>query len=312
MTALPAGRRLAAVVLLAVANFAIAACGSNGAEPAATAASCPVTPLKVAVTTNVWGSVVDQLAGACAEVTTLITSPTADPHDFEPTAADSATIAGSAILVINGLGYDAWATKIVSSLGSTQPTVIDLGQVVGLSVGANPHIWYSPDYVAQSAAAITSIFKQKLPSAANQFDSSAGAFKSALGPYRDQVAAIKSKFSGTNIGATESVFDYMAQATGLVVTTPDAFRLAEAKGTDPTAQSVATFSDQLTNGTDKVLIFNTQTQGGLPTQMRQTATNSHVPIVEVTETLTPANATFQEWQLRQLQALWTALGGNKS
>ncbi len=300
-------KRGLAVASIVIAAAMTAACSSQSSNPSVSATACPVTPLNVTVTTNVWGSVVDQLAGPCAQVTTLLTSQTADPHDFEPSAATSATVAASQVLVMNGLGYDAWATKIVDSLGSQQPTVLDLGTTVGLTIGANPHIWYSPEYVAQSAAAVTALLKQKLPSAAAQFDGAADAFNNALGPYRDQINAIKSRFSGTNIGATESVFDYLAQATGLVITTPDAFRLATAKGTDPTAQSIATFRTQLINGTDKVLIFNTQTAGELPEQLRQVANQANVPIVNVTETLTPQNATFQDWQSRQLQALWSAL-----
>lgn len=263
--------------------------------------------MKVVVTTNVWGSVVDQLVGTCANVSTVITNSAADPHDFEPTAATSASFADAQLVVMNGLGYDEWANKIVKSLGASAPPVLNLGQALGLKTGVNPHIWYSPTYVTDSAKNITARMKEVNSGAAAYFDTQASTFATALQPYLDKVAAIKSQFGGTKIGATETVFDYMAQATGLVITTPPGFIKAIATESEPSAKDVGTFREQLSNGTDKVLIYNSQTQGGLTTQMRATAEANNVPVVDVTESLNPPDATFQAWQLAQLNSLATAL-----
>lgn len=304
--------RIAGTVLtsVALAIAGLTGCSSNdtSATPAATT-TCVATPIKVTVTTNVWASIVDQLSGPCAQIYTIISNPTADPHDFEPTSQTSATFADSKLAVMNGLGYDAWATKIVNSLGSNAPQTLNLGDAVGLKLGDNPHIWYSPTYVQQAAAAITSTLKQVFPQASAQFDQFAATFAQNLKPYLDQIARIKSQFSGTNVGSTESVFVYMAQATGLNLTTPPGFMTAIATDSDPTAQDVATFRNQISSKSDKVLIYNTQTEGGLPTQMRDLANQSGVPVVNITETLVPAGATFQAWQQAQLADLLKALGG---
>lgn len=293
-----------------VGALALTACSTTETStPASSSASCSATPLKVAVTTNVWASIVDQLSGPCAEISTIITSPTADPHDFEPTSATSATFAQSQLVVVNGLGYDAWATKIVDSLGNSAPATLNLGQAVGLKVGDNPHIWYSPQYVQEAAAAITKQLQSSLPAASAQFTELAGTFATNLKPYLDQVANIKAKYAGTKIGSTESVFVYMAEATGLNITTPPGFMTAIATDSDPSTQDVATFRQQITSKTDKVLVYNTQTEGGLPTQMRDLAQTNGVPIVNITETLVPEGATFQAWQQAQLTELWNALGG---
>lgn len=305
-------RDQASVGILGLSLVAVmAACGDSttGSDSAQTSApACPVSPIDVVVTTNVWGSVADQLAGTCANLNVVITNPTADPHEFEPTAATSAAFAGAKLVVMNGLGYDSWATKITESLGASAPPVLDLGQAVGLKTGANPHIWYSPDYVERSAKAITDQLSSALPSAKDYFANQAATFEQALNPYREEVAKIRSAHAGTKIGATETVFVYMADATGLQITTPPGFMRAAADDSEPTASDVATFRQQLSNGTDRVLIFNAQTAGGLPAQMRTTAEQNNVPVVTVTETLTPERDTFQDWQLRQLQELNSALG----
>lgn len=292
-----------------VAVLALAGCTGppGGSSASGGGASCPATPVKVVVTTNVWASVVDQLSGPCAEVVTIVSSPTGDPHDFEPTAATAATFDAADVAVMNGLGYDSWAQRIVDSLGSSAPQVINLGEVVGLRVGDNPHIWYSPTYVEQSAAAVTKVLESQAPAATANFERQATAFTSALQPYLAAVAGIKQRFAGTAIGATESLFDYMAQACGLNITTPVGFRNAESSGAEPTPQDVQTVRRQLSDGTDLALIYNLQTDGSLPQQLRVIAAANGVPVVEITETLVPAGATFQEWQLAQLNELSNAL-----
>ncbi len=301
------------VALIAVSALALTIGGCGGSDPSAaggsSAATCPVEPLKVVVTTNVWGSVVDQLAGACGLVATVIDNPTADPHEFEPTAETSRAFAAADVAVVNGLGYDSWADKIVKSLGDDAPTVVNLGRVVGLQPGDNPHIWYSPDYVQRSARAVTDEFKRQLAMATAAFDDTARAFETSLAPYLDLVQRIRSRYNGTNVGATESVFSYMAAATGLVITTPAGLLAAVAEHSDPAAKDVKVALTQLTDGTDRVLIYNSQVEGSLPERMREAAQSRKVPVVDITETLVPAKATFQEWQVRQLESLVSALGG---
>ena len=308
----PVARRIATAVAVAVSGLVLAACGSSStsSEPTAVSSSapaCPVAPIKVVVTTNVWGSVVDQLVGACANVSTVITSAAADPHDFEPTAADSAAIAGAQLVVVNGLGYDEWATKIVKSLGASAPPVLNLGEELGLKTGVNPHIWYSPDYVVASSQNITTKMKAVEAGAASYFDGQAVTFSTALQPYLDKVASIKSQFTSTKIGATETVFDYMAQATGLVIATPPGFSKAIATESEPTAEDVGAFQTQLSRGGLRALIYNSQTEGSLTTQLKSAAEKNNVPVVSVTESINPPDATFQAWQLAQLDALAIAL-----
>lgn len=275
--------------------------GSGGSGP------CPVSPVRVVVTTNVWASVVDQLSGACAEVGTIVSSPTGDPHEFEPTAATAAKFAAANVVVMNGLGYDAWAQRIIGSLGSSAPKVVNLEEVVGLRVGDNPHIWYSPTYVQQAAAAVSTVLTQQAPAAAAYFARQARQFAEALGPYLDKIAQVKEKYAGTVVGTTESLVVYLTQACGLVISTPAGLLNAEANGAEPTPRDVQILRRQLSDGTDRVLIYNTQTDGALPQQFRSLAVAHGVPVVDVSETLQPAGATFQQWQLAQLDQLSDSL-----
>ena len=77
--------------------------------PPLAAGDCPVEPVRVVVSVGQWGDIVGDLAGACGKVTTIISGTSVDPHDYEPTPSDLAAFTDAELVVVNGLGYDAWA-----------------------------------------------------------------------------------------------------------------------------------------------------------------------------------------------------------
>ena len=61
--------------------------------------------------------------------------------------------------------------------------------------------------------------------------------------YMAREAEIKAQYNNTPVASTESIFLYMANATGLNVISPQEFMKAVAEGNDPSAQDVATFQN---------------------------------------------------------------------
>ena len=57
-----------------------------------------------------------------------------------------------------------------------------------------------------------------------------------------------------------------------------------------------------------MLIYNTQTEGSVPEQIRSAAEDAGIPVVNVTETVAPGAKSFEAWQVDQLTALAKALG----
>ncbi|MGH3745317.1 MAG: metal ABC transporter solute-binding protein, Zn/Mn family, partial [Mycobacteriales bacterium] len=59
----------------------------------------------------------------------------------------------------------------------------------------------------------------------------------------------------------------------------------------------------------KIEVYVVNSQNSTPdVQAQVDAARAHgIPVVPLTETLTPAGATFQQWQVRQLTALRSAL-----
>ena len=298
--------RMRIILVLAVGVVA-AACGDD-APSAADRGDCPVDPVRVVVTVDQWGDTVERLGGDCAEVTTIITGSSADPHDYEPSPADVAAFEDAQLVVRNGLGYDGWANRAIATL-DRRPVVVDAGNVADRSDGDNPHVWYSPEVVRNVAGAVTSQLARLAPGATDVVERLHAEWVDQLAPYDAEIAAVAQLAAGKSYAATEPVFDGMAAAVGLTDATPPGYRDAALNESDPAPGDIAAFERAVERGEVDVLIDNTQTEGPTPSRLRDAAEHAGVPVVEVSETLPPGVGSFVEWQVDQLSALRTALGG---
>jgi zinc/manganese transport system substrate-binding protein len=300
-------RRLVMVFAAGTAVVAVAACATSSAGHEAGAPGGGKV-IEVAASTNAWGSILAQLGGTRVHATSIISNPDTDPHDYEPTPVDGRTIAGAKLFVENGIGYDTWAAKAIAASPDSARIVIDVGDLVGVSEGGNPHRWYSPSDVEQVADEITADLKKADPAGATYFDSQRQAFEhTGLARYHQLINDIKTRYAGTPVGASESVFAPLAEALGLDLITPASFLKATSEGTDPSAADKATIDHQISARAIKVYVFNSQNSTPDIAAQVSAAKKVGIPVSTVTETLSPAGANFQDWQSAQLQALQTAL-----
>jgi zinc/manganese transport system substrate-binding protein len=292
-------RALAAVALAALAA---SAAGCSRVAPAAP------TGLHVVAAENMWGSIAQQLGGDRVHVTSLIDNPNTDPHDYEPTVADARAIATARLVVVNGAGYDPWVDRLVAANPDPSRVVLDVGALVGVKAGGNPHLWYAPDDVRAFAARVTEDYVRLDPAgrayyAARRLALEQGAFAA----YDALVARIRAKYSGTPIGASESLVAPLATALGLTVTTPESLLIAVSEGTGPTAADKATADAQIRARAIKVFVYNSQNATPDVAALVAEAKAYGIPVVTITETMVPANGSFQQWQMAQLEALRAAL-----
>ena len=282
--------------------------GSAAASPGASASPNNAPKLPVAATINAWGSIATQLGGDRIQETSIITNPDTDPHDYEPTAGDGRTIADAKVVVENGIGYDSWADKLIAANPNVDRTVVNVGETVGVAEGGNPHQWYSPDSVTKVANAITAAYKKADPNDAAYFDQQNQQFlNQGLAQYHQLIGDIKAKYAGTPVGASESIVSPLSDALGLNMLTPYSFLKAIAEGTDPSPADKATVDQQISTKAIKVFVFNTQNSTPDVQALVDAAKKQDIPVSTVTETLSPANASFQDWQSAQLTALEGAL-----
>lgn len=317
---LPLNLRAATTALLLATPFALAACGADETQPAESAGNCVTTPVNVVVSVDQWGDIVSALGGDCAKVTTVLAGSSVDPHDFEPSPADAAKFQGAQLVVINGGHYDEWAAKLAQSTAPNAVVVSAVGtgdddHDHGDGDGGhahehsnNPHAWYNPEAVTGVADTVTEELGQLAPDARDYFAQRRAAFNTSMQPYQQLIADIKAKASGKRYAATEAVFDDMAAAAGLVNATPAGYQAAASNEADPSPADLDAFLRLLADHGADVLIYNTQTEGSLPKQIRAAAEGAGIPVVDVTETVAPGADSFEAWQVNQLTALAKALG----
>lgn len=296
------------VVAVALSGCATSISTNRGATPSGTSGSTSGKRITAAASIDAWGSVLSQLGGAHVQTTSIISNPDTDPHDYEPTPADGRTIADAALFVDNGVGYDSWADKALAANPSSGRAVITVGKLVGVADDGNPHRWYSPSNVGRVANAITAELKKADPADAAYFDGRLKAFDDAgLASYHQLISDIRTKYAGTPVGASESIFAPLSEALGLDLITPPSFLKAISEGTDPSAADKATVDAQIAGHMVRVYVFNSQNSTPDVSAQVSAAKKQGIPVVAVTETLSPKGASFQDWQSAQLQALAAAL-----
>jgi len=301
---------IAAVLGCACLLVGVCACASKSTS--AGASSGPAPTLTIVAGENFWGSIVSQLAGRVATVTSVVDDPNADPHSYQSSAANARAFADAGYVVLNGAGYDSWADRLIKGNPNSKRKVLTIADLLGKKDGDNPHFWYDPDAVAKVADQVTADLKTIDPTDAEYFDTQRVAFDTASAPDRARLAAIKSRFSGTPVASTESIFVYLADYLGLDVVSPPEFMDAVAEGNDPPAPSVAAFGDLISKKQVKVLVYNRQTSTAVTTNMRKLAASHGIPVVGVTETIQPPSRSYEDWFGSELVDLQNALSGGTS
>ena len=296
---------LRVVPLLVWSAVLLTACGGGAAGSAGGSSS---RKLQVVAAENFWGSIAAQLGGEKVAVQSIIVNPNTDPHSYEPTASDGVALAKSQMAIVNGIGYDAWASKLVAANPSSSRKVLNVGDLLGLVEGDNPHQWYSPSSVRRVIDQIVADYKQLDPKDSAYFDHQRSLFETqSLGEYDRLIAAIRASYAGVPVGYSESIFQPLGQALGLKLLTPYSFAKAIAEGTEVSATDKQTVDTQAQDRLIKAWVYNSQNATPDVQRVNQLARAAHIPITTITETLSPASATFEQWQVAELQNLQQAL-----
>src|SRR5262249_35449605 len=132
-----------------------------------------------------------------------------------------------------------------------------------------------------------------------------------LRQYHALIAAVRARYAGTPVGASESIFAMLAPALGLRLLTPYSFLKAISEGTEVSAADKLTIDRQISQHLIKIYVYNSQNvTPDVQAQLAEVRAE-HIPVATITETLAPATASFQAWQARQLQGIKAALAEAK-
>lgn len=303
-------KRIAAAIIIVLIIVAAAAYifvqfeharqSGNGGAPVAGGA------ITIVAAEDFYGNIAEQLGGGKVSVTSILTDPNVDPHEYESDVQDGIAITNANVVIENGLGYDTWMDKLLGASPNPNRIVITAGAVATDPLPENPHVWYGIDNIWAISGAITNALIKIDPADMSYFEDNRADFIKSLAPITATMGEIDMQYAGTPVGLTETIYLYQTGPMGLDVLTPITFERAVAEGNDPSAQDVNTTDQQIARRQVKVLIYNSQTVTPITTNLENAALANGIPVVPVTETM-PASDTYQQWMMAELGALQAAL-----
>jgi zinc/manganese transport system substrate-binding protein len=302
--------RTSAVRAVAVAAV-VAAAGLSGC---ATQRDAERTgPPAVVASTDVWGSVARAVAGDDADVSSIITGVSADPHSFDASPSDAAAISDASIVVFNGGGYDPWVQAVLDNhpgVAAVDAYSLLDAAAVGEPQPANEHVFYDLGTAGAVASELAARLSEADPGNAAEYRSRAEDFVKRADAIRATERALAAQHPGAGVVATEPVAHYLVRAAGLTDKTPPGFTGAIEQDTDPAPVDVAAVLDVIAARDVAVVLFNEQTVTEATRQVRRAAEKAGVPVVPVTETL-PAGTDYLTWQSDTVKRLAAALGESR-
>ena len=201
--------------------------------------------LAVVAAENFYGNIVQQIGGDLVNVTSVMSDPNVDPHEYESNVEDAKAIADADLVIENSGGYDDWMDKLLSASPRASRVVLKGFDLAVKKLPDNEHVWYNVDNAQAIAVAISRSLQKLLPQNAALFAKNDRAFQESLGPIRQKMAQIAGRYSGTPVGLTETIYLYQALPMGLKVLTPFEFQKAIAEGNDPPADTVVETENQI-------------------------------------------------------------------
>ena len=216
--------------------------------------------LKVGITLHPYYSFVANIVGDRAEIVPLIDAD-ANPHGYVPQPADMIRMMSMDVLVVNGIGHDAWAFEILDAAGMRDKLEliyandgVSLIPVAGDPSGAkvvNPHTFISTTAAIQQVYTIARSLSELDPA-------NAGYYRDNARRYALEIRKLRSEFDAQIAGVDlakfrcatmHSGYDYILQELGLQVTAV----IEPRHGVEPTARQLADTIDRINAANVNVL-----------------------------------------------------------
>ena len=260
-------------------------------------------PIRVVTSLNFYGEVAKAVAGDHGTVTSFINSSAVELHEFQPTTKQAKQVAIANVAIENGLGYDAWMSKMVKADSKNKITLINVGeQVAKEKDGANEHVWYRPATMSTLATTLAKQFSELDPDHKADYEKNAKAYQAKLQKL-DKVIAQAKQNVGDNrlVDVSEPVFDYALENLGYQINDQH-FEKAVEDDSDPSPKDIQQIQDDITNHRIAFFVNNSQESGKTVENLVKLAKENNVPVLNVTES-EPDGEDYVSWMTKQYQAL---------
>lgn len=262
-------------------------------------------PLFIVAAENMYGDIAKQIGGVHVDVTTILSNPDQDPHSFELTPSVGYALIKAQLVIINGVGYDAWADRLLSHQTQNRPKIILAQDILGKKMGDNPHLWYDIDGMQKLSQYLAKQYIDFMPENRNLFEANLAQFSNQLTQIKKRIETIKSHHLGLFVAATEPVCGIMVEKLGFEMGEQN-FQWVIMNGGEPSPRQVAQFEDDLRQKKIKLLFYNAQVITPETDRLKQIANQANIPIIGVSETM-PEGMSYQQWMNDTLSKIEAAL-----
>jgi zinc/manganese transport system substrate-binding protein len=284
-----------------VVAVAIATAGCTQQESTQSDKGAPT----VVASTDVWGSVAGAVTGDHAGVTSILNSAVDDPHSFEASPADVASITDASLVVFNGGHYDQWIEQVLEDHPDV-PTVDAYSLLPATPQPENEHVFYDPATAKAVAAQIADRLSTIDAVHADTYRANAAEFARKADQVLTLEQGIGRAHPGASVVATEPVAHYLLVNAGITDKTPEGFANAIEEDTDPSPADLAAMLDLINKRQVSALLYNSQTETAVTKQLQDEAARASIPVVTVTETL-PEGTDYLTWQRQTAEQLASQL-----
>ncbi|MFB4351310.1 metal ABC transporter substrate-binding protein [Microbacterium sp. CR_7] len=326
-----------ALALVSVAALTLAGCSS--APAAGEGGDDGIT---VVASTNVYGSLAEQIGGDRIEVDSIITSATQDPHSYEASARDRLTVQKADLVIENGGGYDSFIDTLLQDAdGPHVVTAVEYAHDYPGNEGHesaegeehsdaeateeahehdhaegeeghdhiegfNEHVWFDVHTMIHVVEAIADELTELDPEGEADFTANAEKIVADLEGFEADLETLKADAAGANVVITEPVPGYLAEAAGLTDVTPEGFAESVEEGSDVAPATLLATLDVVASGDVRAVLTNAQTGGAETQRVEDAAAEAGIPVVAFTELL-PEGSSYAEWMSDAIQSLADAL-----
>ena len=300
------------VALAAVTSLAIGLSGCSSSDSADTRPS-------IVATTSVWADVASQIAGDKFNVIALIDKPTQDPHSFEASARDQLAVSESSIFIMNGGGYDEFATKLASAASVVPFDVYESHEAAHADEHAgetkdehdgehahghdgSDHIWYDLHVVEATAFELSNRMAAIQPENKTLFDENYTKFASEIEELEERAEKITSKLSYFEAHPLASL---LFKELGFENLTPEGFAEAEEAELEPSPLIMNEAKELIGGNKVDFVAVNRQASSTSLEQLIAVAEENAVPVLNFDELL-PEGSNYQDWMagiLSEIEAI---------
>lgn len=190
--------------------------------------------MKVVASFSILADFVKNVGGERVEVATLV-GPGGDAHVYTPTPADAREVAAARLVIVNGLGFEGWLSRLVKSAGN-RATVITATKGIaprkeksahGHKHGhghddADPHAWQSVANAKVYVANIRDALVAADAAGAASYRANAESYTAKLDALDREVRETIAKLPAERrkVISTHDAFGYFAKAYGIAFIAP--------------------------------------------------------------------------------------------